>query len=279
MAESRTATGAAFCRLIEQSQPPGLRQFDDPVVGRLLDPMLTALAGAGPVQAQLLAGIGTGTYGCQVMRTRYIDDVVVAEAALDVTQLVLLGAGLDTRAYRLRDLRAVTVFEVGLPALQRRKQRRLRGTRPTAREVRFVPLDLDRQSLDAALIAAGFDRSRPVLVVWEGVTQYLTEAAVRSTLTFVGGSAAGSAIVFTYVLRSILSDDARGKRAELRRGIDSSEPWLFGLEPAAVPSFLAGFGLRLVEDVGDADYQMRYLRPAGRRLEVDPGERTAFAVV
>jgi methyltransferase (TIGR00027 family) len=169
--------GAAYCRLIEQSQPSGLRQFDDPIVGRLLDPMLTALAGAGPMQAQMLAAIGTGTYGCQVMRTRYIDDVVVAEAALDVTQLVLLGAGLDTRAYRLPDLQAVTVFEVDLPALQRRKQRRLRGTSPTAREVRFVPLDLDTQSLDAALIAAGFDRSRPVLFVWEGVTHLGSAAA------------------------------------------------------------------------------------------------------
>ena len=102
---------AASCRLVEQSQPPGLRQFDDPVVGRLLDPMLTALAISGPMRDQLTGPRGAGTYGCQMMRTRYIDDVVTVQATVGVDQVEILGAGLDTRAYRLPSLSAAAVSE------------------------------------------------------------------------------------------------------------------------------------------------------------------------
>jgi methyltransferase (TIGR00027 family) len=270
---------AAFCRLVEQSQPPGLRQFDDPVVGRLLDPMLTTLATAGPMRDQLAAPRGAGIYGCQVMRTRYIDDVVTVHTTLGVDQVVILGAGFDTRAYRLSSLSGATVFEVDLPAIQELKRTRLRGVTPTAREVRFVPVDLGRDSVSDALAAAGLDVTRRVVFVWEGVTQYLTEDAVRSTLSYVGSAAPESAIVLTYVLRELVATGrGQGWMSTIALELGSSEPWLFGLDPAELPGFLADAGLRLVEDVGDAQYQARYLRPAGRRLEVNPGERAAVAV-
>lgn len=273
---SRTASGAALCRLAEQSQPPGLRQFDDPIVARLLDPALVAMAGVGP----LLAGFPPGVYGGQVMRTRYIDDVIAAEIAGGVAQVVILGAGLDTRAYRLKELAAAVVFEVDLPAIQRRKQRMLHDTSAVAGEVRFVPADLSTQALGSALQDAGLDAGHPVLYVWEGVTQYLSEAAVCSTLAVIGASAAGSAVVFTYVLRSAVGD---ARRRSWSNGafptFEASEPWLFGLDPHEVPGFLGRFGLRLVDDVGAVEYQERYLRPVGRELVVSPDERAALAVV
>ncbi|MFN8195644.1 MAG: class I SAM-dependent methyltransferase [Nocardioidaceae bacterium] len=277
---SRSASGTAFCRLVEQTQPRALRQFEDPVVARLLDPVLAAMAQSGPVREELLGRFGAGTYGCQVMRTRYIDDVVRMQARSGVDQLVILGAGLDTRAYRLAELGGTDVFEVDLPEIQRRKQKALRRVAPTARRVVFVPADLARESLAATLEAAGLDRARPAMFVWEGVTPYLTEAAVRATLAYLGGAAAGSAVVLTYVLRGVV-DGTRGQEwsAAVRQALGPAEPWVFGLEPAEVPGLLAESGLRLVEDVGDADFQERYLRPIGRQLVVSPGERLALAVV
>lgn len=276
---SRTAGGAAFCRLVEQDQPPQLRQFVDPIVGQLLDPMLAAMASAGPMRAQVLDALAPGTYGGQVMRTRYLDDVVSSWARAGITQLVILGAGLDTRGYRLPDLATVTVFEVDLPELQAFTQGRLRGVRPCARDVRFVPADLSRDRLDAVLASAGFDPAVPALYVWEGVTQYLAEAAVRATLEVIGSSPAGTGVVFTYVLPSRIADGGYGGSAALQAQLGPSEPWLFGLSRERLASFVGECGLQLVSDVGDAEYQERYLAPIGRRLDVDPGERVALAVV
>ncbi len=277
---SRTAIGAAYCRLVEQGQPPALRQFDDPVVARLLDPMLAMLAGAGPVQDHVLDSMAPGTYGGLVMRTRYIDDVVNAWAESGATQLVILGAGLDTRAYRLPSLSRVTVFEADLPDLQRQKQDRLRDVPPRAWAVRFVPVDFNTQPLDQVLGGAGFDARRPALFVWEGVTQYLTEPAVRATLAFVSGSAAGSWLVFTYVLPGLVGQNAfQGWSGELKQQLASTEPWLFGLDPHTLAAFLDAFGLTLLDDVGDAEYQDRYLTPSGRHLLVSTSERAALALV
>jgi methyltransferase (TIGR00027 family) len=277
---SRTATGAAFCRLVEQSQPAETRLFNDPVVMRLLDPMAVAMASPGPMRDEQLASLGSGTYGSLVMRTRFIDDVVTAQVAGGVTQVVILGAGLDTRAYRLPALREATVFEVDLPRLQRRKRKALRKIASTAREVRFVPMDLTTQRLDEALPYAGLDTSQPALFVWEGVTQYLPESAVRSTLAFVGRACAGTSLVFTYVRRSVVNEGGySGWSRSLRVEVSTSEPWIFGLEPDDVPGLLDESGMRLVQDVGADDYQSLYLRPLGRQLDIDPGERVAVALV
>ncbi len=258
---------------------PALRLFSDPVVARLLDPMAAAVAG-GPMRAQLLSELGPGTYGSQVMRTRYIDEVVNGLAEGGTTQVVILGAGLDTRAYRLPALAAATVFELDLPGTQQYAVQRLRGVPALAAEVRFVATDFTSEPLGAVLASAGVDRERPVLFVWEGVTQYLTEAAVRSTLACVGASVPGSALVFTYVLRSIVDGTSgNGWSDGLRQRLDASEPWLFGIEPTKVPALLDGYGLSLIDDVGEAEYRSRYAVPMGRQLAVNAGERAALAVV
>jgi methyltransferase (TIGR00027 family) len=256
-----------------------MRQFDDPVVARLLDPAFVAVAASPPLFAQLLAALPPGTYGAQVMRTRYLDDVVVAMAEAGVEQVAILGAGLDTRAYRLAALASAVVFEVDLPAIQRRKRRALSGVSVAAREVRFVPVDLGAADLGQALAAAGLNAGRPALFVCEGVTQYLPEQAVRAMLGVVAGAAAGSTLAFTYVRRSLVGADAGEWSSGPLSGLQATEPWVFGLDPGEVPAFLAEAGLRLVDDVGDADYQRRYLRPIGRELVVGHLERAAVAVV
>nr|WP_300146188.1 class I SAM-dependent methyltransferase [Propionicimonas sp.] len=276
---SRTASGAALCRLVEQGQAPGFRQFDDPVVAKLLDPVLVMMAGAEATQLSLLASLPVGTYGGLVMRTRYIDDVVTAWAESGQTQLVILGAGLDTRAHRLPCLAGTTVFEADLPDIQREKQRRLRGVRLRAAEVRYVATDFETQPLHEALAAAGLDASSPALFVWEGVTQYLSERAVRSTLAFVAASAPGSILVFTYVLPSLIGQSYHGWSGPLAQQLDTTEPWIFGIEPDRLESYLGASGLQLLDHVGVPEYRARYLNPIGRHLEVSPGERVALAGV
>ncbi|WP_324715348.1 SAM-dependent methyltransferase [Carboxydochorda subterranea] len=178
-----TALGAATCRLIEQYQPKHFRLFVDPVVGDLVGGLIRTLmrsAWMRRVAVRRMEGMLPGLYGAQVCRTRYIDDVVQSGTGHGIDQLVLLGAGLDTRPYRLPGVGGVTVFELDLPALQVRKQARLRNClRSLPDNVRFVPVDFDVDDLGTILAKAGFDRSRPAVFVWEGVTQYITEARAQ----------------------------------------------------------------------------------------------------
>lgn len=167
---------------------------------------------------------------------------------------------------------AARVVEVDLPAVQASKRARLRDT---PANVSFVPIDFASQRLEDVL---DLDRSRPALFIWEGVTQYLDEDAVKRTLAFVGGAAPGTVLIFTYALRAILEgrSDVPGAARIMAQVAKSSAPWRFGPQPPEVAALLAPFHLQAAADVGGADLRARYL--AHRRLEVSPAERIVEAV-
>lgn len=130
------------------------------------------------------------------LRTRAIDDVIADVAA---PQLVVLGAGLDSRAYRMTALAEAIVFEVDHPATQAFKRARAGRLARTAREVRFVGVDFERDDLGERLGDSGHDPARPTTWIWEGVTPYLTPEAIDATLGVLEArSADGSALVLTY---------------------------------------------------------------------------------
>jgi methyltransferase (TIGR00027 family) len=136
------------------------------------------------------------------VRTLAIDDAIVAAAT---PQLVILGAGLDGRAYRMSELRETLVFEVDHPDSQRDKRTRVERLTAAAREVRFVPVDFGRDSLDDALSRAGHDAAQPTTFVWEGVVMYLTPDVIAATLRVISRrSAAGSRLVMAYHVPSWL---------------------------------------------------------------------------
>jgi O-methyltransferase involved in polyketide biosynthesis len=115
---------------------------------------------------------------------------------------------------------------------------------------------------------------------WEGVTQYIKEEAVCQVLRFIGESAPGSIVVFTYVLKSIIERRSAIPGADHMMDVVARHaPWVFGLEPSGVADFLKPFHLALTADVGDADHQQRYLNPVNRNLVVFQGERIACATV
>jgi methyltransferase (TIGR00027 family) len=131
------------------------------------------------------------------LRTIAIDDAV--RTAAPVRQLVILGAGLDARAFRMAELGEAAVFEVDHPATQAVKRERTAGLRPAAREVRFVAVDFQRDALDEALAFAGHDASVATVFLWEGVVRYLTPAAIDATLDAIAKRAApGSRFVANY---------------------------------------------------------------------------------
>jgi methyltransferase (TIGR00027 family) len=271
--------------LIEQSQPKGARLFDDEVIKDLLGTPIRTMMRFAFMRSFTIRradAVLDGLYGVQICRTRFIDEVVQASLSQGIGQLVILGAGFDTRPYRLPGMGRVKVLELDLPAVQEEKKRRLRSHFAGLPEnVTFVPIDFARQRVETVLADTGYDAPNPAVFVWEGVIQYLSEESVRRTLAFVGRSAPGSILVFTYVLKSIV---------ERRSGIPGADrlmdvvakngaTWLFGLEPSNVASFLVPYHLDLIADVGNADYQARYLGPRGRKLVVSECERVAQSIV
>ena len=280
-----TALGAATCRLIEQYHPAETRLFDDSLAKDMVGTPIRTLMRFGVMRNFTLKrtdAILRGLYGVQICRTRFIDDAVRAALSTGIGQSVILGAGYDTRAYRLAGMERAEVLEVDLESVQEDKKRKLRSRFGQLPEnVTFVPIDFDAQTLEAVLAGTVFDPSMPAVYVWEGVTQYLSEESVRRTLAFVGGSAPGSILVFTYVLKSMIERRSAIQGADRLMDVVAKRgsPWLFGLEPSSVPSFLKPYHLDLTEDVGNTDYQSRYLEPLGRSLVVSECERVVQAVV
>jgi methyltransferase (TIGR00027 family) len=281
---SRTALGTAICRLIEQYQPEQTRLFYDPVAKELVGApirFMMQFASMRTLTMKQTDAVAKGIYGVQICRTRYIDDVVQTAISQGIKQLVILGAGYDTRPYRLPNMESVRVFEVDLPAVQDDKKKKLQkylGRLPG--HVTFIPIDFDTQALEVVFSGTAFNPAKPAIFIWEGVTQYISEEAVRQTLAFVGKSAPGSIIVLTYVLKSIIERRSNIPDANhLMDVVAKQSPWVFGMEPSSIPDFLKPYHLALVADVGNADYQEKYLKPVGRNLVVFEGERIAQATV
>lgn len=196
----------AALRGLYSSLPEGLRVHDDPFARALVPARYALLLRAlDATRAGVLAhhALGAATRGLSFgvpLRTAAIDASIARSADEGARQLVLLGAGLDARAYRMGELAEVTVFEVDHPSTQRAKLERVGGLAPAAREVRHVPIDFERDALADVLSRAGHDATRPTHWVWEGVTMYLTREAIDATLATVGArSAVGSRVALTYL--------------------------------------------------------------------------------
>jgi methyltransferase (TIGR00027 family) len=133
------------------------------------------------------------------LRTAAIDTAVRDAIAGGVTQLVILGAGYDGRAWRMKELADVKIFEVDHPATQNEKRSHLHELPPTTGIVTFAPIDFKRESLDTVLDRAGHNRSSPTCWIWEGVVMYLTRGVMHATLADIARrSAPGSTLIVNY---------------------------------------------------------------------------------
>jgi methyltransferase (TIGR00027 family) len=272
---SCTAEYMALFRALESTLPAGRRLFEDRFASAFLPPQLRSVArlsGFRPAGALVRAYIDRRWPGARtsaVARTRFIDDAVESALRSGITQVVLLGAGFDARAYRIPGMDRAAVFEVDHPSTSARKRRVVEATLGSLPpRLRFVPLDFNAGDLSGAMTSAGYDPSLRTLFLWEGVTNYLTEAAVDGTLRWCAGSAAGSTVVFTYVHRQVLDSpetfEGTGKLFATLHA--AGERWTFGLEPSSLSSFLAERGLVLDEDVGASDYRALYFGDSASRM-------------
>lgn len=211
----------------------------------------------------LIERAAPGSYGFAIARTRHFDEALLSALHDGARQVVILGAGYDSRAFRFRDeLAGVRVLELDHPGTQARKIALLAASNTALPEnVSLIGIDFAKQSFRRVLARNGFDRTAKTVFLWEGVSYYLPLKAVDDVLSFVAACAPGSTIVFDYALQSFVDGDTStfGGEAVARWLRKIGEPFLFGLEPTNAQRFLSKRGLRITTHVGPADLERLYL--------------------
>ena len=224
---------------------------------------LAKLTFAGPLLSSLADSLAPGGVDYETARVTHLDELLLSEMDAGLDQVLILGAGYDSRPYRFADaLRGVRVFEVDLPsasALKRRKATRLLGKAPE--HVTYVPADFRRDDLPARLTTHGYDLGAATFVILSGVIPYLPPAAVARLFAFIGcHTSPRSSIAFDYVFRALVEGDDRFRGApQIRKRLAAiGEPMRFGIERGGAGSFIAQFGLDLVSDLDSDALGARY---------------------
>jgi methyltransferase (TIGR00027 family) len=259
---SRTAEHVAALRGLAPLLPPAGRLVDDPYGAQWTGTeRLRRLAAAMPAAAQLMSRPMWRWLLYMQVRTFALDQEVARFSQEGGRQLVLLGAGLDARALRLRHL-GLRVFEIDHPATQAHK-RRLLGQADAGDKATFVAWDFEHDSLAGLpqrLADLGYRPEERGCVVWEGVTMYLSERANAATFAMLAGLLApGSAVAFTYFARDFLSAPRWRDRLMRQFVARHGEPWIFGWEPDRLPAWLAAHGFTLERDDSAVALAARWL--------------------
>jgi len=282
---AQTAFGPMVQAAIEQYEPPERRLVSDDLALSMLPAGQRAMVRAmrWPLLRRLTISAGEravpGSWSLIACRKRYIDDKL-DEALPNIDSVVVLGAGMDTRAYRLARRSDIPVFEVDLPVnIARKKAAVAQAIGAVPASVRLVPVDFERDDLISALTGLGYRTDARTFFIWEGVTQYLSQDAVRATLVALRAAAPpGSRLVFTYVRRDFIEGANMYDAAILyKRFRQRQQVWRFGLDPEQVSAFVAEYGWQLVEQAGPDYYLRNYIEPTGRKLVASQLEWAAYA--
>ncbi|HEY4801653.1 MAG TPA: SAM-dependent methyltransferase [Paraburkholderia sp.] len=283
---ARTGTGPTTLVAVEQKLLRAQRIVDDALAGAFLPlPARALLAFCGPRAARCMMRATErkypGLWGGMLCRKRYIDEAL-QDVSAHMEALVNLGAGFDTRAFRAWRPGAspkLPAWELDQPVNIEAKRRRIVARFGQVPEhVKLVAIDFERESIAAALARQDYEPTQRTFFIWEGVTQYLDEASVRTTLNFLSTATPGSRLALTYVRRDFLEGRTLyGAPAMHRRFVERQRIWRFGLDPQALPAFLAPYGWRVLDHPEPAALERRYVVPTGRALTCMPLERCVLA--
>lgn len=264
---SRTARGAALQRAAHQLlETPAV--FQDPMALRILGAQGVAWLGHNLDLYRTPASRAMRAF--LVMRSRYAEDRLALAVARGVTQYVVLGAGLDTFAYR-NPHRRLRVFEVDHPSTQAWKRSRLKEQAiDIPRSLTFAPVDFETQTLADGLKAARFRADRPAFFSWLGVTIYLSKEAVAGTLRYVAARPAGSQVVFDFAPPSdAISAQERASREKAAANVaKAGEPWINFYSPGPLVQEMRAAGYSAARALGSEEMNQRYFsnRADGFRL-------------
>lgn len=273
---SKMAELIALHRVAESRKPEGERICYDPYAVYFVNPETLSFAASNPEKTKemskyyerLFPGLGNSIRA----RIRYFDDFVKNSIDGGLRQLVILGAGYDTRAYRIEGLKGKRVFEVDHPDTQSVKIEKVKeifGVLPG--HVTYVHVDFETDNFGERLAAHGYDRSSKTLFLLEGLIMYISPEAVDETLSFIAkNSGKGSTILFDYYPESVVDGTCE---LEVGKNIRSytkrqGEPLQFGIREGAVEAFLVERGFSRVQNVTAEEYKKMYFHGINKDREV-----------
>jgi len=270
---SRTAQYTCICRAASFREKRECYQGADDIAYNLVPGIIKLI-----LKSSLLCRIcgkylaPRGIYEYVIARTKYIDSEFCDALKKTFDQIVIFGAGFDSRAERFDHLNKSTkIFELDAPVTQQEKLKAFSKRKITIPEnLVFVSINFNKESLSSKLIEAGFETSRKSMFLMEGVTMYLTSGAVDVTFSFIQhGSATGSRVVFDYVNAGVLRNENKyyGEKDIFKTVSRAGEAWTFALEPGELEGFLSRYGLSLIDHRNALELEKKYFRnPEGKIL-------------
>ena len=270
---SRTAEWICLCRAISSLERDRYYRSDDRVALSLLPDFMRFLIHIPSVGRLLLKAFAAkGIYEYVIARTKYIDAVFKQALSDQFSQILVFGAGFDTRALRFQgEARQTRIFELDAPATQEAKIGQYQKRHLSIpSNVIFVPIDFDKESLTLKLDQAGFKRDARNLFILEGVLMYLHPQSVDQTFQAIQGLAgADSEVVFDYIYASVLRREYiyYGEKGFADAVAKAGEQWRFGIEQGEIGQFLSRYGLKLLDHRDAHELEESYFKdPAGRTL-------------
>lgn len=271
-----TAEGIAFHRALEMLLPPPMRVCEDRYASHFLSPPFVALLN-DPDRIKILIDRAAkevpGVNGTIIARVRFFDDYLNQCLVDGFQQIVLLGAGFDSRAYRFDNIhRKAKVYELDRLDIQSQKTsvlKRLFGQIP--KHVSFVSVDFESENFGKKLIDAGFNQDQPAFFIWEGVTMYLCADEVDATLSFISNKCtAGSRIIFDYFPATIVEGTCNLPEAQgLRERVNAiNENFCFSIAPNQVNDLLESHDFSVILNVNAQKLKSRYFKDAAEHRPV-----------
>jgi methyltransferase (TIGR00027 family) len=223
-----------------------------------------------------------GVIGNLLYRTKFIDEILKENINENIEQVLILGAGFDTRAYRIEGIQDIIFYEVDCPETSFKKKERLKKLyKDIPQNVNLLSIDFEENKLEEKIKKSNFNKNKKTLVIWEGVTQYIDKEALNNVLDYLSSIKSESKLLFTYIKKEIIDGS---NRSEIDQNIISfaekmGSPWKTGINRAEIEELLENKGLILLKDVGAKDYKKLYSHLTKREINVYNGERLAYVEV
>lgn len=274
---SKMAEGIAMHRFSESSKPEDERICYDPYAIHFISPKIIEFGIKHPEEAKAriehMENLFPGLSSSIIARVRYFDDFVEKSIKEDSEQLIILGAGYDTRAHRIEGLKGkVKVFEVDHPNTQSFKIQKIKeifGSTPD--NVVYVPVDFETEKFSQKLFDMGYDSSKKTSFVMEGLIMYIPNGAVDEILSFVvENSAKGSSIIFDYYPKSVVDGTCKLEIGKNIRNfvIQQGEPLQFGIDEHKLEEFLSKRGFTEIQNVNSENYKKAYFHGKNENRKV-----------
>ena len=284
---SKTAETIAVVRMSESRKPEDERICYDPHAIRFISQAVLDFAAHNPEKYKAFVArnerLVPGASNSIVARVRYFDVVVKSSINDGLEQLVILGAGYDTRAYRIEGLSKIKVFEVDHPATQSIKIEKITEIFSSLHDhVTYVPTDLEVDKFGQRLLESGYNKSLKTLFIMEGILMYLSPEIVEDILSFiVHNSGKGSAILFDYIPLSVVEGTCELEAGQnWRKGVmEVGEPFLFGINDGEIQSFLVQRGFKNVKNMTSEDYKKAYFHGKNEDRAVNSLSSFVYAVI